>query len=64
MGVSGRVFLPVAAYPGNPGPTVVKRLCCVCMCVVLFTHSVQYTTCISGYTAQLDTQNQVLVLSI
>jgi len=27
MGVSGRVFLLVPAYPGSPGPKVIKRLC-------------------------------------
>jgi len=34
MGVSGRVFLLVQAYPGSPGPKAVKRLyMCVCVCV-------------------------------
>ena len=32
MGVSGRTFLLVPAYPGSPGQKAVKRLC-VCVCV-------------------------------
>ena len=32
MGVSGKVFLPLPAYPGCPGPKAVKRLC-ACVCV-------------------------------
>ena len=31
MGVSGRMFLLVLAYPGSPGQKAVKRLC-VCVC--------------------------------
>jgi len=32
MGVSGRMFFLVPAYPGSPGQKAVKRLC-VCECV-------------------------------
>jgi len=35
MGVSGRMFLLVLAYPGSPGKRAVKRVCVrVCVCIV------------------------------
>ena len=34
MGVSGRMFLLVPAYPGSPGQKAVKRLC-VCVLAVI-----------------------------
>jgi len=34
MGVSGRMFLLVPAYPGSPGQKAVKRLC---VCVFMLT---------------------------
>jgi len=35
MGVSGRMFLLVPAYPGSPGQRIVKRFLCVCMCLLV-----------------------------
>ena len=37
MGVSGRMFLLVPAYPGSPGQKAVKRLC-VCVCTHVSDH--------------------------
>jgi len=37
MGVSGRMFLLVSAYPGSPGTKAVKRLC-VCVASVPCIH--------------------------
>ena len=44
MSVSGWMFLLIPAYPGSPGPKVVKRLCvCVCVrvCMCVQEHYVQ-----------------------